>query len=252
MTIHFTKFGQGAPLILIHGLFGTMDNLKSIGKGLAEDFTVYLIDVPGHGRSSTSAPLTLPNMADAVYQFTQEQGLARFSLLGHSLGGKVAMELSLTYPEAVHKLIVADIAPVQYGRRHDTIINTLKTVPLGSLPSRGQADKILARGIEEKGVRGFLLKSLGKDDKGDWQWQFDLNGLAENYHHLIAGNRDGQFNGQTLFIVGGQSNYVLPEHKASIVSRFPNVGSKLIHGAGHWLHAEKPTAFIKICRDFLS
>ena len=238
---------------MIHGLFGTSDNLKAIAKGLADNFTVYSIDAPGHGESSSFSPLSLSAMAAAVFEFTREQGLERFSMLGHSLGGKIAMELALMNPNAVDRLLVADIAPVQYPRRHDTIRKALKAVPLQTLSGRKEADTILSESINELGVRGFLLKSLATSPESkQWYWKFDLTQLAEDYEYLVAGNRHGKFSGQVLFIIGANSDYVTPEHKAAIISRFPKVQSKLIHGAGHWLHAEKPGAFIKICRDFLS
>jgi len=253
MTIHFQKLGQGAPLVIIHGLFGTSDNLKAVAKGLSDEFTVYLIDAPGHGNSTSLRPLSLEAMARAVYEFTLSQGLERFSILGHSLGGKIAMELSLLHPNSVERLIVADIAPVHYPRRHDSIISALKSVPLLTLSGRGEADQILAGHINEAGVRGFLLKSLVRTVNNEgWQWKFDLERLANDYEFLVSANRQGNYSGRVLFIVGGNSNYISPEHKQDIIGRFPNATSKLIQGAGHWLHAEKPSAFIKITRDFLS
>jgi len=252
MSIHFQVLGSGNPLIVIHGLFGTSDNLKAIAKGLAEDFKVFLIDAPGHGDSDTVEPLTLTTMAEEVKTFAEAQGLTNFSILGHSLGGKIAMELAVNNPELIDKLIVADIAPVKYPRRHDSILAALKSVPLENLASRSQADKKLQENIHEPGVRGFLLKSLAKDpDTSAWEWKFDLDALEQNYDNLVDANSDGKFTGDVLFIIGGASNYVLPEHKEQITNRFPNVKPKIIQGTGHWLHAEKPNAFTKICREFL-
>lgn len=254
MAIGHQVIGQGAPLIVIHGLFGTSDNLKQIAKALSNQFRVYLIDAPAHGESTTPDPLTLTNMAQQVLAFADQQGLDTFSLLGHSLGGKIAMELALNANHRVDRLIVADIAPVQYTHRHDHIIQGLNAVPLASLTNRQQANEILSQYIDEEGIRGFLLKSLARETapSAGWKWRFDLKALEHNYDNLIAGNSALTYTGPTLFIVGGNSNYVLPEHKPEIVARFSQINVKVIQNAGHWLHAEKATAFIKICQDFLA
>lgn len=248
MSIHFETYGSGAPLIMIHGLFGTLDNLRSLAKKLSDQYRVYLIDAPAHGQSTTPLPLNLTTMAQTVIQFLDEQKLEKVTLLGHSLGGKIAMEMCLIAPHRINQLIVADIAPVTYPRRHDGIINGLKAVG-SEIKHRRDADTVLKQFIPETGIRGFLLKSfVGENGK---IWAFDLEALANDYENLIAGNSDKSCAVNTLFIVGGRSNYVGVEHKDAILARFPNTRSKIIQDAGHWLHAEKPTAFEKICRDFL-
>lgn len=254
MKINFQTFGTGSPLIIMHGLFGTLDNLKQIAKALSEHHCVYLIDLPGHGESDTPTPFTLSEMANAVIDFAKQQELDEFALLGHSLGGKVAMEVALLEPNLVSKVIVADIAPVQYERRHDKIIQGLKAIDLVSTENRQAADKTLANYVTELGVRAFLLKSLRRSEisNQNWQWQFDLNALSENYDNLIDANSLSVYSGPVLFILGGNSEYVRPDHKAEIGKRFKNAKAKVIQNAGHWLHAEKPAAFEKICTDFLS
>lgn len=254
MKINFQTFGTGSPLIVMHGLFGTLDNLKQIAKALSEHHTVYLIDLPAHGASDTPNPLNLNQMAHSVIEFAEEQGLQAFSILGHSLGGKVAMEVALLKPNMVNKVIVADIAPVKYERRHDKIIQGLKAIDLTNTENRQAADKALANYVNELGVRAFLLKSLRRSDdtKFNWQWQFDLDALADNYDNLIDANSTGQYTGPVLFVIGGNSQYVTSEHKDEIAQRFNNAKAKVIQNAGHWLHAEKPAAFEKICTDFLS
>jgi esterase len=252
MHIEYQKIGQGTPLIILHGLFGTSDNLKPIAKALSDQYCVYLLDAPAHGNSDSLSKLSLANMAKAIETFCLEHNLSSISILGHSMGGKIAMELALSNPELVSKLIVADISPVQYERRHDTIINALREINLTSITSRQEADKQLSNSILEVGVRAFLLKSLKKNTEGQWQWAFDVNSIARDYDELIKGNRDDTFSKPTLFIIGGNSNYVTEQHREAIINRFPNVSTKLIQNAGHWLHAEKPVAFVKICRDFLS
>ena len=254
MSIIFQTFGEGKPLLIIHGLFGTSDNLKAVAKQLSDSHKVYLLDAPGNGESASLPKLSSNTIALTVVDFIKEQNLTLVSILGHSLGGKIAMEIALIAPEIIDKLLVADIAPVQYTRRHDDIIASLKAVPLQGLTGRQEADEILAKKIPEKGVRGFLLKSLVKDNTADaaWTWRFDLDQLAKDYDELIKANSTGHFDGPTLMIIGSESNYVQNEHRPAIVERFPNVKAKIISGAGHWLHAERQTAFVKICRDFLS
>lgn len=250
MTINYQVLGQGPNLILIHGLFGTLDNLKGIAKQLAEDFSVYLVDAPAHGDSSTPTPLNLSTMASLVEDFITTLGLEDVSILGHSLGGKIAMEVALNNHINVKKLIVADIAPVQYTRRHDKIIQGLTTTPL-TLDNRQQADAHLSQYIDEVGIRAFLLKSFVRSEDKNWRWRFDLDALNSSYDQLIAANQQGSFDAPVLFVIGGESNYVTPDYQKEIVSRFPKVKAKVVQGTGHWLHAEKPTAFVKICRDFL-
>lgn len=254
MKINFQTFGTGSPLIIMHGLFGTLDNLKQIAKALSEHHTVYLIDLPAHGASDTPTPLTLTEMALSVIRFAEAQNLQEFSILGHSLGGKVAMEIALLKPNMVSKVIVADIAPVKYERRHDKIIQGLKAIDLVNTENRQAADKTLSDYVNELGVRAFLLKSLRRsdDENVNWQWQFDLEALAENYDNLIDANKLGKYTRPVLFIIGGNSEYVTPGHKEEIGARFNNAKAKVIQNAGHWLHAEKPAAFEKICTDFLS
>ena len=192
-------------------------------------------------------------MAKAVIEFSEQMQLGQFSVLGHSLGGKVAMEIALTRPELVKALAVADIAPVQYQRRHDAVLAGLNSIDLINTKTRQDADKVMSQHIEEPGVRAFLLKSLRRastDSEQAWQWYFDLPHLEQSYENFIKANREGQYSGPTLFIIGGNSEYVQQQHQAEIQNRFSNIKAKVIQNAGHWLHAEKPVAFEKICTDF--
>ncbi len=253
MAINYQKLGSGEPMIIMHGLFGTLDNLKLIAKSLAETHTVYLIDLPGHGESDRVEPFDLPHMAQAVIEFAEQMQLGTFSILGHSLGGKVAMEVALVRPDLVKSIAVADIAPVQYYRRHDAVLAGLNSIDLVHTKSRQDADKVMSGHIEEAGVRAFLLKSLRRapeQSAANWVWYFDLPHLERSYENFIKANSEGKYTGPVLFIVGGNSEYVKPEHQQAIQDRFDNIKVKVIQNAGHWLHAEKPVAFEKICTDF--
>lgn len=256
MQLNYEQRGSGEPVILIHGLFGDLDNLKSISRHLADNYTVVNLDVRNHGQSPHTDDMNYADMASDVIAIADAEGFDRFHLLGHSMGGKIAMEIALRYPSRVLSLIVADIAPVAYDARHSTIIEALTSIDTDALQSRQQADKQLAESIDSQGVRQFLLKNLRKDSddngKERWYWRFNLPALKANYTTLIgAPTSAGQYTGPTLFIRGAQSDYVTTEHRDAIVQRFPNAQPKTIEGAGHWLHAEKPTAFNQLVSGFL-
>ena len=239
------------PLVLLHGLFGSYENLGVVERSLSEQFQVINIDVRNHGRSFHSDEMTYPLMADDLLQTLDSLHINSVNLLGHSMGGKLAMAFALAQPQRVSKLILADIAPVAYPARHNTIFAGLNAVDLTAISSRNEADAKLADYIDEPGVRQFLLKSLLKqDDK--FSWRFNLAALQKNYRQLIGAPLvNGCYNGPTLFIKGGESDYILPEHKAQIMRLFPQAQAKVIQGTGHWLHAEKPAVFTKLVKDFL-
>ena len=240
-----------APVVLLHGLFGSYENLGVIERSLSEQYQVINIDVRNHGRSDHSDEMNYQLMADDLAQTLDSLNVATAILLGHSMGGKLAMAFALAQPQRVSKLILADIAPVAYPARHSSIFAGLNAVDLNTIDSRNDADTQLAQHISEVGVRQFLLKSLVKhNDK--FSWRFNLAALQANYQQLIgAPLLNGCYNGAVLFIKGGNSDYILPEHKAQIMQLFPQAQAKVIQGTGHWLHAEKPTVFTKLAKDFL-
>ncbi|WP_333608202.1 alpha/beta fold hydrolase [Arsukibacterium sp.] len=259
MILHSQCSGQGPDLVLIHGLFGSYENLGVIARALSDAFRIINIDVRNHGRSDHSEHMNYALMATDVADTLDALGVSQCAMLGHSMGGKLAMAFALRYPERVTKLILADIAPVAYPPRHNAVFAGLQQVQLASITSRSDADKQLAAHINEPGVRQFLLKSLDKTEQG-FAWRFNLAALKANYPALIGdelsnsvehSNTPAQFNGPTLFIKGGDSDYILTEHRPAIMARFPNAQAKIIQGTGHWLHAEKPAAFSKLVRDFL-
>ena len=251
MQLNFERQGEGDPIILIHGLFGDLDNLKSISRALTDSYTVINLDVRNHGQSPHCDAMNYTDMADDVVAIADAEGFASFHLLGHSMGGKIAMEIALRYPRRVRSLIVADIAPVAYDARHSSILDALSSISIERLASRAQADAQLAETIETKGVRQFLLKNLRKD--GDnWFWRFNLAALRDNYQTLIgAPTSEGQYSGPVMFIRGENSDYVTEAHTHAIVSRFPRATPQTIKDTGHWLHAEKPTEFNQLVSDFL-
>lgn len=244
--------GEGAPVIILHGLFGSSDNLARVAIELEKNYQVYRVDLRNHGDSFHHDEMNYPLMAEDLKKVMDHYGIGRANLLGHSMGGKVAMAFALTYPSNVQKLIVADIAPVTYTPHHQAILKALNSVPLDTVTNRREADGYLAKYIDEPGVRQFLLKSLDFSNKLPPVWKFNLSAILENYASILSGNDYSQkFNGNTLFIAGGKSDYIKSEYKQKIMTLFPMAQLKIISDASHWLHAEKPQLFISICQRFL-
>ncbi len=251
MPLNFKKSGAGPPLVLVHGLFGSLENLGGIARLLQEQFTVYSVDLPNHGRSPHVEPTSLEFMANDLHEWLDEQEIEKAHVLGHSLGGKVGMELALTQEERVDHLIVLDIAPIRYKPHHQTIFAGLLAIDPGALTSRGEADKILQDYETEPAIRSFLLKNLSKSNKG-YEWRMNLQALHDDYEELVKNNfDDARFNGPTLFIKGGNSPYISEDHREEILGRFPRAHLKIVANTGHWLHAEKPEVVAKLVANFL-
>lgn len=251
MILHSHITGTGQPLVLLHGLFGSYENLAGIARSLADQWQTISIDLPNHGQSPHSEKMNFSTMVADLAATLDSLDIKCCALLGHSLGGKLAMAFALAYPTRVSQLIVADIAPVSYQRSHQAVFAGLNAVTLSKITSRGDADKQMADHIIEPGVRQFLLKSLQKTEQG-FNWRFNLAELAQDYDQLLsapASNRE--YTGPVLFIKGSESDYILAEHRPQIMRLFPAAQAKIINGTGHWLHAEKPSAFAKLVRDFL-
>jgi len=262
-TLNYRMAGSGTQtVVVLHGLFGSLDNLGAITRLLGEQYQTLAIDLPNHGRSDwvRAEAMNLKYMANAVAELLQELNLSRVMVLGHSLGGKVAMELAISHPSVVSKLIVADIAPVQYGDRHNRVFDSLSAIDLTTVSSRKDADKKLLggsagrdSGVQDPGVRMFLLKNLYKDESGAYQWRMNLTALIEAYPNIIAApSRSPKFDKPVLFIKGEDSEYILPEHREEVLVRFSDPQMKTMGGCGHWLHAQKPDVFGRLCQKFLA
>lgn len=252
LPMHYALHGDaGEWVLLLHGLFGSGDNLGALARALATDFRVVAMDLRNHGRSPHAPTMTLAEMAGDAVALLDTLGIDAAHVVGHSLGGKVAMQLALGHPARVRRLVCADIAPVQYTPHHQGIFAGLQAVDLAALHQRGDADAVLARFIDAAPVRQFLLKSLYRDDAG-FHWRFDLQALIANYAEVLAPPTGTPFAGPTLFIKGELSDYLLPEYEPTIRALFPNCGVKIINGTGHWLHGEKPAVFNGLVRSFLT
>ena len=252
MQLNYKQIGQGPDVVLIHGLFGSLENLNVIAKPLSEHFCVTNVDLRNHGLSPHSDEMDYLAMANDIVELMAKLKIQKAHLVGHSMGGKVAMQVALTHSELIDKLVVLDIAPVSYPARHTQILEALNSVKNADISDRKQADLIMQPYIQELGVRQFLLKSLYKNDAGKFVWRFNLSVLDNKYSTITDNiNANNSCLCETLFIKGNDSDYILAEHREAINALFKNVSAKIIHGAGHWLHAQKPLAVNKAINDFL-
>lgn len=250
--LNFKSFGEGQPLIILHGLFGSLDNWITLGRKFAEDFQVFLIDQRNHGHSFHDPEFSYNVMSEDLCQFMGEMNISSAHLVGHSMGGKTAMEFAATYPEKIDKLIIADIGPKSYPVHHSEIIKALYSVPVESLKSRKEADEIVSQSISDFGVRQFLLKNLSRANEG-FKWKMNLDVIASKIEEVGKGlNQNALFEKPTLFLRGDKSDYILNEDFNLIHSIFPKSKIETISQAGHWLHAENPKEFYEQVTQFLS
>jgi esterase len=250
-TLHYQQQGSGADIILIHGLLGSLENLNMIAKSLKDNYRVTNIDVRNHGLSFHKNSMTYSELAQDIVELMEVAGIERSHILGHSMGGKIAMEIALDHSEKVNKLIVADIAPVAYPSHHAHIIKGLQSINVDNIQTRKDADNQLSQFVDEVGIRQFLLRNLVAKD-GKFRFKCNLDYIEKCYQQIMKGYQGEQhFTGETLFIKGGNSDYITSEHQNIIRELFPNSRAKIIQGTGHWLHAEKTTAFNKVVNDFL-
>nr|WP_246386512.1 alpha/beta fold hydrolase [Litorivivens lipolytica] len=251
--MNYLESGSGEKAIfLLHGLFGSASNLTSVARSLEADYRVFRVDLRNHGDSFHIETMSLSEMAADIRRLADHLQVDKFSLLGHSLGGKVAMQFALEHPERVEKLVVADISPVAYKPHHNETLAALCEIDLRALKSRSEADQILQKAESELGVRQFLLKNLARDSNGGWRWKLNLQGIDACYDELRLAPEGEAFEGPTLFIKGELSAYIQDKHRGDIFRLFPKAELEVIPDTGHWLHAEKPAAFNEIAATFLA
>lgn len=252
--IHAKQYGSSGPtLVIIHGLFGNADNWHSIAQSLAEYFTVYCIDLPNHGKSDRMSEATYPRMAQAVLDWADFNGHRTFHLLGHSMGGKVAMQMaSIAQKVTIKKLIVVDIAPVDYSPSHTDILAGLKALDRTAIMTRKDADSILSQYEPNPAIRQFLLKNLIRDEKA-YKLGLSIHDIEQSYATILKKPPiEHPIAVPTLFIKGEKSDYILVQHQDAISTLFSLVSFKVIANAGHWLHAEKPVPFTSLVKRFLT
>ena len=254
MKLHFRTLGEGQPFVIMHGLFGTSDNWQTLGRRFSETHKVYLVDMRNHGRTDHSHEFDYQLMADDIKEFVTTENLQNPIIMGHSMGGKAAMNFALQNPDLLERLIVVDIAPKAYPVHHDQIIEGLKSVDLASLKSRNDADEQLKAYIPEPDVRMFLMKNLYRKEDNTFAWRVNLKAVDENIEKMGAAITSGSpFTKPTLFVRGGKSRYIKPEDEFDTICHlFPNVEIETIEEAGHWVHAEAPDRFYDIVMNFLN
>lgn len=246
--------GSGPPLFVLHGLFGSARNWGGIARRLAESHRVVALDLRNHGASPWAPGMSYPAMAADVRQAMTSRGVARATVLGHSMGGKTAMLLALRHPEAVERLIVADIAPVPYAHTHLAYIQAMRAIDPSRLGRRADVEAALSPAVTDRAMRLFLMHNLVNGPNG-LRWQLNLAVLESAMRTMvgdIGASEAGPYKGPALFIRGETSDYVRPEHTARILELFPAAEFLTIPGAGHWLHADKPDEFTQAVEAFLS
>jgi pimeloyl-ACP methyl ester carboxylesterase len=239
------------PLVIVHGLFGSSRNWSAIAKRLAADRQVVAVDLRNHGDSPRSADNDYPAMAGDLAETIESLG-GTADLLGHSMGGKAAMVLALSEPERLRRLIVADMAPVAYDRTQLPYVEAMQAVDLAKVTRRAEAEAALAEAVPEPGVRAFLAQNVAVGPDGA-AWKLNLPVLGAEMPKIMGWpDIGGRFDGPTLFVTGASSDYVLPDALPRIRDLFPAARVEAIPDAGHWLHADRPAAFIAAVQSFLA
>lgn len=252
MELFFKAIGQGKPLIILHGLMGSSDNWLTQSKLLADQYQVFMVDQRNHGRSAHNQAFDYKTLTEDLKNFIDNHSIVNPVIMGHSMGGKTAMNFAVRYPELLDRLVVVDIAPKAYPVHHDSIIEGLNAIPIETLQSRDEADKILSLYVPEMDVRQFLLKNLSRKPEGGFTWKINLPVIDNNLEKISEGMQyKGTYNGSTLFIRGSKSNYVKDEDRQTIKLLFPN-STLVTMDTGHWVQAEKPQEFVEVVKNFLA
>ncbi len=244
MKLHYREMGEGRPLIILHGLFGFSDNWQTHGKKLAEYFHVILVDLRNHGHSDWSEEISYQLMADDVFELCQELQLDEVHLIGHSMGGKVAMQFADDHEDLLEKLVIVDIGFKAYPMHHEHILAGIHAVDLPNITARRQAEEQMSEFIDNTGIKQFLLKNLYWKEKGKLAWRMNVDVLERDMPNILAEIPLEEIAVPTLFIRGAMSNYILEEDFSSIEEHFIDVEIKTIENAGHWVHAEQADEFL--------
>ncbi|MBI1182930.1 alpha/beta fold hydrolase [bacterium] len=252
MKLNFKKYGEGEEtLLILHGLFGMLDNWTTLARQFAAHYTVYTIDLRNHGKSAHSNEMSYELMANDLLEFMDEHQLYTANIIGHSMGGKTVMAFTDLYPERVERMVVVDIAPKRYAPKHSEIIHALQDLPIDDISSRSEAETWLQTRIDEEGVRLFLLKNLQRTGNG-FGWKMNLPALVAHYEEIIGDVKlSNHFERPVLVLKGAQSNYIDSQDEEDFEAIYDNLRIVAIPGAGHWVHAEQPALFYEQTLSFL-
>lgn len=251
MKLFHRELGEGQPLVLLHGIFGSSDNWLTQARMLSAHFRTYAVDMRNHGHSPHDDVFDYPAMVADILEFIETHNIVDPVLIGHSMGGKAAMNFAVAHPQKLQKLVVVDIAPKAYSMAHYVILEGLQAVPIAEITSREEADAALARFVDEPDVRQFLLKNLQRKPEGGFKWKLNLTAVADNIHKIgLDLQFPGKFEKPTLFVRGERSNYVKDEDFERIREVFPAAHIETMD-TGHWLPAEKPKEFVALVERWL-
>ena len=251
MLLHYKEIGEGKPLVILHGLFGTSDNWQTHAKKLGEYYRVILVDQRNHGHSPWSEDFTYEHLADDLERLILHLGIDQFTLIGHSMGGKTAMYYSQKYPNRLEKMVVVDIGIKRYPMHHNEIIKGIKSIDLSTIESRSAAEQAMLPFVDSYGVRQFLLKNLYWIEKGKLAWRMNVDVLEREMEEILAPIPTIEVWTPTLFLRGAMSNYILDEDWDAIEEIFPDATLETIENAGHWVHSEQPDEFIEKVLGFI-
>lgn len=253
MKLYFQVEGSGEPVVLVHGLFGSSTNLRGMARKLAERFRVINVDLQNHGRSPHTSSMTYHDMSEALYDLKEQIAAPRLNWIGHSMGGKAVMNLALTHSDCVNRLIVLDIAPVNYRHGHAELIDAMFNIDLKGIANRTDADRALSEVVADSATRMFLLQNL-KLDAGQYTWRINLPVLRQFYDDIMTfpDLTGSTFYGPTLVLSGADSSYVSSGHHTIILRYFPNAAFSVVDGAGHWMHVDQPQSVHEVITKFLS
>ena len=253
MQLNYTEQGTGEPVFLIHGLLGSLTNLGNLARALAPNYRVISVDLRNHGDSPHLQEMSLPSMALDIADLMDDLSIASGHFVGHSLGGKVAMQLALSDSVKVDSLVVADIAPVKYKEKNTNEINALYNLSKVIIKDRKTADTLLADYGIASSVSGFLLKNLRRNSDGNFELKLNITAIKECYkNHLLVAPKGENFAGPCLFFKGENSSYIEPHHIPMIQSLFTQSALHTVKDAGHWLHADKPDYFNQLVLQFIN
>jgi esterase len=255
MKLFYRHYGEGQPVIILHGILGISDNWVTIGRRLAEKFEVFIPDQRNHGQSPHSDTFSYYALVDDLFEFIEDHQLFKPILIGHSMGGKVAMNYAIEHPHRIDKLIVVDISVRNYParRQHVDVMDAMLSVDFDQLSTREAIEEIIHEKIKSPSIAGFIMKNLYRIGKNRLAWRLNLKSIYQNIDNIFEGvNLPYTSDIPTLFIKGGASDYILEEDYPLILKKFPNAKFKTIENASHWVHADAPDELCKTLSEFLS
>jgi len=251
VDLHYKQYGtQGEVIVILHGIFGSLDNWHTVAQILSKQYRVYSLDLRNHGHSPHTDEMSISLMADDVVHFFEKTGLKNISLIGHSMGGKVAMKIAMQSPQYLKNLIVVDIAPKAYKAGHTPYFEAYQQILLDKISNRKELDHAFIKYEKNEGVRLFLMKNIVSNNEGGYKLKINIQGIKNGYEDVIGKLELEKISIPTLFIKGAKSNYILEEDMAAIKQHFNNVQFASIANAGHWVHAENRDDFITAVEEF--